>query len=72
MPARAELSEAQRYLARSYADKIASCDVEAFAWLLGLEFTHNSEAKDAKAMIVAALREYGKRPAGRAALERQK
>lgn len=53
-------STAERILARGYAEKIASVDVEAFAWLLGLEFTHDGEAEDAKALIVAALKEYGK------------
>lgn len=53
---------AERFLSCDYAKKIEECDVEAFAWLLGLEFTHDSEAEDAKAMIVKALRLYGKPP----------
>jgi len=40
------------------ADHIEACDVEAFAWLLNLEFTHDDEPEEAKAMIVRALRAY--------------
>ena len=45
-----ELSAAQ------IADKIEATDVEAWAWLLGLEFAHDQEAEDAKALVVKALR----------------
>ena len=51
---------AERLLARSYAKKIAETDVEAFAWLLGLEFTHDGEPEDARTLIVKALKAYGK------------
>jgi hypothetical protein len=39
----------------SLAKQIAAADVEGFAWLLGLEFTHDDEAQQAKDLIVAAL-----------------
>jgi hypothetical protein len=55
-PAEASAGEADTRLARQYADIIEATDTEAFAWLLGLEDTHDLEAEDAKAMIVAALR----------------
>jgi hypothetical protein len=44
--------------AEQLAAHIEAVDVEAFAWLLGLEFCHGDEAQDAKDMIVAALRNF--------------
>jgi hypothetical protein len=45
--------------AQQIADKIEAADVYAFAWLLGLEFTRDDEAAEAKSLIVSALRAYG-------------
>lgn len=53
-------SPAERYLARTYAERIEKTDVAAFAWLLDLESSHDDEPETAKAMIVKALREYGR------------
>lgn len=44
--------------ANEIADKIAAADVEAFVWLLGLEFDHDDQAEDAKALIVSVLRDH--------------
>lgn len=49
-----------RQLAMQYAHELAKCDVEAFAWLLGLQFTHDDEAGHAKALIVKALKAYAR------------
>lgn len=49
-------SEEEVARATEFADQLDSTDVEAWAWLLGLEFTHDSEAEDAKALVVKALR----------------
>jgi hypothetical protein len=38
------------------ANHIEKVDVEAFAWLLDLVFTHDNEAQEAKDQIVTALR----------------
>ncbi len=42
------------------AKRMESTDVEGWAWLLGLEFAHDGEAEDAKALTIKALRSYGK------------
>ncbi len=44
--------------AAQIADRIEATDVEAFAWLLGLEFAHDAEAVEAKQIIIDALRAY--------------
>lgn len=55
-------SVAERILARAYAKKIAEVEIEAFAWLLGLELFHDGEPEDARTLIVKALKAYGKPP----------
>lgn len=50
----------ERLDADEIATRMEATDVEAWAWLLGLEFTHDSEAEDARALTVKALRAYAK------------
>ena len=38
------------------ADKLESLDVEVFASILGLEYTHDDQPEQAKKMIIDALR----------------
>jgi hypothetical protein len=55
--------------ANQIADQIEAADVEAFAWLLDLEFTHDDEPQEAKDLIVLALRAY---PSKAVAAERER
>jgi hypothetical protein len=41
---------------KEIADKLESLDVDVFASLLGLEYTHDDQPDEAKKMIVDALR----------------
>jgi hypothetical protein len=41
---------------KELADKLESLDVNAFANILGLEYTHDEQPEQAKKMIINALR----------------
>ena len=41
---------------KELADKLESLDVNVFANILGLEYTHDEEPEQAKKMIIDALR----------------
>lgn len=43
------------------AQKLNEVDVEAFSWLLDLQFTHADEAQEAKDVIVNALKDAAER-----------